>query len=606
MEGAGPEAQTFVLFQAVVMLGAALLLVMAFRRIGLGAVLGYLLAGVLIGPDGFGLVAATEQILHIADFGIVLLLFLIGLELHPERLLRLRKDIFGLGFLQVVVSGLAVTGLIWAVTPFSLAASLAIGLPLGLSSTAQVLPSLRASGDINTRPGERAFSILLFQDLSVVPLITIVAALSRAPVDPGTPPGWQLGLYTVGAIVGLVVVGRFVINPLFRLVGRISERELFIVAGLFIVLASAAVMEALHLSAALGAFIAGVMLADSPYRHELEADIEPFRSILLGLFFIAIGMLLDLDAVADRPMFVIGMAAALIAVKATILFGLGRMFGMPSRQAVKLGLLLSQGGEFGFILFAAAQDALLIAPEAATLFGAIVTLSMAATPFLMRFNDWLDRRGAIRDADGLDGPELSEVSSAVVVGYGRFGQTAAQMLMAKGIPVTLIDSKPSQIEVSGSFGMKVYYGDGTRLDLLRLAGAADAQAILFCIDGNGLTTRKLEPILEAFPQAAVLVRAFDRRHLMEIAPLDLRFTIREVFESAVLMGREALSALGVEPEEVERVEEEYRRRDTERLDSQTESGDLHALKHRMFTPDNTLDQPSERARNASTSESSTD
>ncbi len=585
----GAEAAAFVLRDGVIMLGAAMLSVMLFRRLGLGAVLGYLVAGVLIGADGFGLIDRPDEILHIADLGIVLLLFLIGLELHPSRLLRLRKDIFGLGLLQVVLSGLAVTALIYFATGFTLAASLAIGLPLGLSSTAQVLPSLRASGEINTRPGERAFSVLLFQDLSVVPLITIVAALSRAPPDPGTPPGWQLGLYTVAAIVGLVVIGRFLINPLFRLVGRISERELFVVAGLFVVLASAAVMEALHLSAALGAFVAGVMLADSPYRHEIEADIEPFRSVLLGLFFIAVGMLLDLDVVRDRPGFVIGMAVALVAIKAALLFGLARLFGMPNRQAVKLGLLLSQGGEFGFILFAAAQGALLIDPAAATLFGAIVTLSMASTPFLMRLNDWIDRRGAIREADGLEGPEESEVTSAVVVGYGRFGQTVAQMMMAKGITVTLIDSKPSQIELSGSFGMKVYYGDGTRLDLLRLAGAADAQALLFCQDGAPILARRLEPILEAFPQAAVFVRAFDRRHLMELSSLDLKSTIREVFESAVAMGREALLAFGIDEREVERVEEDYRDRDRVRLEGQSRSGDLHALKENMFGPANPIE-----------------
>ena len=588
---AAAHAGGFELLHAVIMLGAAMLFVMVFRRFGLGAVLGYLVAGALIGPDGLGLVSASEQILHIADFGIVLLLFLVGLELHPQRLLRLRQDIFGLGLLQVVLCGLAATGLVYLATDFTLAASLAIGLPLGLSSTAQVLPSLRASGEINTRPGERAFSILLFQDLSVVPLLTIVAALSRAPADPGTPPGWQLGLYTVGAIVALVLAGRFLINPLFRLVGRISERELFIVAGLFIVLAAAAVMETLQLSAALGAFVAGVMLADSPYRHELEADIEPFRSILLGLFFIAIGMLLDLDVIYDNPGFVVGFALALIVLKATIIFGLGRLFGMPSRQALKLGLLLSQGGEFGFILFAAAQGALLVESDAATLFGAIVTISMASTPFLMRFNDWIDRKTSILDAKGMEGPELSKVSSAVVVGYGRFGQTVAQMLMAKGITVTLIDSKPSQIELSGSFGMKVYYGDGTRLDLLRLAGAEHAQALLFCMDGGprAVTARKLEPILEAFPQAAVMVRAYDRLQLMDLESLDLKFTIREVFESAVVMGREALGVLGIAREEAERVEREYRERDRERLDSQAASGDLHAMQDRMFGPDNRLD-----------------
>ena len=585
---AAADVATLVLVDGVVMLGAALAFVMAFRRLGLGAVLGYLVAGALIGPNGLGLINAPDEMLHIADLGIVLLLFLVGLELHPERLWRLKNDIFGLGLLQVAVTGLALTVLVQFATGFSWAASLVIGLPLALSSTAQVLPSLRADGSINTRAGERAFSILLFQDLSIVPLITIVAALSRAPAVPATPPGWQLTLYTLGAIVGLVLAGRFLINPLFRLVGRISERELFIVAGLFIVLASAAVMETLHLSTALGAFIAGVMLADSPYRHELEADIDPFRSILLGLFFLAVGMMLDLGAIAERPLFVIGMAAALIAVKAVILFGLARLFRMETRPAVKLGLLLSQGGEFGFVLFAAAREAMLVAPEAASLFGAIVTVSMAATPFLMMFNDWLDRRSTRDDGDGLDGPELSDKAEAIVVGYGRFGQTVAQMMMAKGIRVTLIDSKPSQIEVSGDFGMKVYYGDGTRIDLLRLAGAAEMKALLFCIDGPSLTPRRLEPILEAFPQAAVFVRAFDRRHLIELRPHDFKFVIREVFESAVTMGREALKLFCVDDEEVARVECEYRRRDVERLDIQASTGDLHALKERLFSPDNPL------------------
>jgi glutathione-regulated potassium-efflux system protein KefB len=586
--GAGAQAATLLLRDGVIILGAAMVFVMLFRRLGLGAVLGYLVAGALVGPHGIGLIGAPEEILHVADFGIVLLLFLVGLELHPNRLWRLKQDIFGLGLLQVAVSGLAITALLYLATGLSAAASLAIGLPLALSSTAQVLPSLRSDGSINTPSGERAFSILLFQDLSIVPLITIVAAMSNAPPDPLAPPGWQLGLYTLAAIAGLVLAGRFLINPLFRLVGRISERELFVVAGLFIVLASAAVMEALHLSTALGAFIAGVMLADSPYRHELEADVDPFRSILLGLFFVAIGMMLDLRVIADRPFFVIGMAAALIALKAAILFGLAKAFGMKTRRALKLGLLLSQGGEFGFVLFAAAQSALIIEPAAASLFGAIVTVSMAATPFLMMVNDWLDRRSSRRDADGLDGPELSGPTPAIVVGYGRFGQTVAQMLMAKGIAVTLIDSKPSQIEISGDFGSKVYYGDGTRIDLLRLAGAHDAKAILFCLDGRAPTARRLEPILEAFPQAAVFVRAFDRIHLMELAPLDLKCTIREVFESAVAMGREALALFCVDETEVDRVEHEYRERDRRRLDSQTASGDLHALKENMFSLDNPL------------------
>lgn len=588
MAASGAETAALALRDGVVMLGAAMAFVLLFRRLGLGAVLGYLVAGALVGPSGLGLVNAPEGMLHIADFGIVLLLFLVGLELHPERLWRLRHAIFGLGLLQVTVAGLAISVVVYIATGFSPAAALAIGLPLALSSTAQVLPSLRSDGSINTPAGEKAFSILLFQDLSIVPLITIIAALSRAPADPSAPPGWMLGLYTVGAVVGLVLAGRFLINPLFRLVGRVSERELFIVAGLFTVAAAAAVMESLHLSTALGAFVAGVMLADSPYRHELEADIDPFRSILLGLFFVSVGMMLDLGAIVQRPLFVVGMAAALIAVKTIVLYGLARLFRMPPRKAIKLGLLLSQGGEFAFVLFAAAQGALLIEPAAASLFSAIVTVSMATTPFLMMLNDWLDRRWSRAGVVDLEGPEMSGPSESIVVGYGRFGQTVAQMLMAKGIPVTLIDSKPSQIELAGNFGMKVYYGDGTRIDLLRLAGAAEAKAIFFCIDGTDLSPRKTELVAQAFPQAALFVRVFDRRDVMAFAEVDLRLAVREVFESAVTMGREALRLFCIDDAEVDRVEEEYRRRDRERLEIQKTSGDLQALKERMFRPDNPL------------------
>jgi monovalent cation:proton antiporter-2 (CPA2) family protein len=597
MQPQAAETASMVLRDAVILLGAAMLFVTLFRRFGLGAVLGYLVAGAVVGPDGLALVnGSAEAMLRIADLGIVLLLFLVGLELHPSRLWRLKHDIFGLGLLQVFVSGFALAVLVHFATGLSWAAAIAIGLPLALSSTAQVLPSLRSSGEINTPAGERAFSILLFQDLSIVPLITIIAALSRAPADPVAPPGWQLGLYTLAAIAGLVVAGRFLINPLFRVVGRVSERELFVVAGLFTVLAAAAVMETLHLSTALGAFIAGVMLADSPYRHELEVDIEPFRSILLGLFFVAVGMMLDLDAIAERPLFVVGMAAALIVVKATVLFGLAKLFRMETRKAWRMGLLLSQGGEFGFVLFTAAQAALLVTPAASSLFGAIVTVSMASTPFLMMFNRWTERRASLHDGDGMEGPEHSADSRAIVVGYGRFGQTVAQMLMAKGISLTIIDSKPSQIELSGSFGMKVYYGDGTRLDLLRAAGAAEAKALLFCIDGGTLDARRIEPILEAFPQAAVYVRVFDRRQLMALDGVDLAGTYREVFESAVCMGREALHCFCVAEEEVDRVEHEFRSRDAERLAGQTKSGDLHAIKHLMFRPDRAL--PDEEAKPA--------
>jgi voltage-gated potassium channel Kch len=386
-----------------------------------------------------------------------------------------------------------------------------------------------------------------------------------------------------------VLAGRWLINPMFRLIGRLGERELFVVAGLFTVVAASALMHALGLSVALGAFVAGVMLAESPYRHELESDVEPFRSILLGLFFLSVGMMLDLGAVAARPMFVVGIALGVIVIKCLIITALARTFGNSWPRSVRLGLLLSQAGEFGFVLFAQAASARLILPEAASLFGAVVTLSMATTPFLMRFIDWLERREE-RGGEGLDGPELSPETSVIVVGYGRFGQTAAQMLMAKGVGVTLIDKEPEMIETAGSFGTKVYYGDGMRLDLLRTAGAETAKAILFCNDNRDgeLNREAVSRVLQAFPQAAVLLRAFDRVHLMSFDGLDLKFAQRELFESAVTMGKAALKVVGVAQEEVERVDREYRLRDCERLERQSATGDLRAGLERSFSPDRAL------------------
>ena len=569
-----------ILREGVILLGAGLLFVMVFRRFGLGSVLGYLIAGVAIGPYGLGLIGGAESKLGAAELGIALLLFLVGLELNPARLWRLKRDIFGLGLLQVIVCGLAIAALIGVVTTFSWGAAIALGLPLALSSTAQVLPSLKSSGRINTPFGERAFSVLLFQDLAIVPLITIIAALSRAPANPAAPPGWTMALYTVAAVVGLVLAGRYIIGPLLRLIGRLGEQELFIVVGLFTVFAAASVMELLHLSTALGAFIAGVMLADSPYRHEIEADIEPFRAVLLGLFFMAVGMVVDVDAVLANPLFVIGMAAALVTLKTLLIFGLAKLFGMETRPALGLGLLLSQGGEFGFVLFSQAQEALLIDPSAASLFGAVVTLSMATTPFLLM----IARRFEYTPAKGAnpEGPAAAANSSAIIVGYGRFGQTVSQMLLADGVSVTLIDVKPAQIERTAEFGVKVYYGDGRRIDLLRTAGAEQASLILFCTDDPTLGPKELQPILTTFPQAAVLVRAFDRRQMIALAPLDLTASIREVYESAILMGIEGLKALAVSGPRIAEIEGEYRRRDVERLEAQGVSGDLHVLQDMMF------------------------
>lgn len=567
------EAASHFLRDSVVMLGFALAAVLLFRRLGLGATLGYLVAGAIIGPQVLGLTGEAEGKIAIAELGIVLLLFVVGLELAPQRLWRMKKEIFGLGLAQVALCGVALTAAIGLTTGFSWAAAVALGMPLALSSTAQVLPMLQSAGRLRTPFGERAFSVLLFQDLSIIPMITVIAALSRNPADEAGPPGWQLALITVAAIAGLLLAGRFLIRPLFRLIGRFGEREMFIVAALFTVAASAATMQLLGLSTALGAFIAGVMLADTPYRHELETDVEPFRSILLGLFFLAVGMMLDLGAIAERPIFVLAMAAGLIAIKTAMIFGLGMLMRMGWRASLGLGLLLSQGGEFGFVLFAQAQAGLLISPEAASLFGAVVTLSMASTPFLMMLSAPLRR--APDSKEGREGPR-SDGAAALVVGYGRFGQTVAQMMITNDIEVTLIDTDTEMIDVAGEFGSKVYFGDGTRIDLLRQAGAAEAAVICFCMDGKQVDRELLVAVQEAFPQARVFIRAFDRTTLIDLKDAPLTFAVREVMESAVSMGRAALEALGDSEQDIDAAEDHYRKTDRERLDVQREAGDYRA------------------------------
>ena len=571
------------LVEGAILLGVATLFVLIFRRLGLGAVLGYLIAGAVVGPHGLALVGGGESKLAFAELGIAFLLFLVGLELSPNRLWQMRRAIFGLGMAQVVITGLVLTGLIHLTLGFSPAASLALGLPLALSSTAQVLPGLKSSGRINSPFGEKAFSILLFQDLAIVPMITIVAVLSRAPADPSAPSGWQMAFFTVWAIIVLVLAGRFVVNPLLRIIGRYGERELFVVVGLLTILASAALMHSLHLSTALGAFIAGVMLADSPYRHEIESDVEPFRLILLGLFFLAVGMVLDVGAVLERPLMVLGLALGLVAVKVVVLTLIVKLYGKPWPVALGLGLLLSQGGEFGFLLFTQASDALLIQPEAASLFSAVVTLSMVTTPFLMLFARNLEFSPAAEPFD-MDDPEGAPRGSAIIVGYGRFGQIVSQMLHGVACSVTLIDKKPSQIELSSRFDTKVYFGDGLRVDLLRRAGAEEARLIIFCMDDASVGAAAMKPIVDAFPHAKILMRVFDRRQLLAVEGAGIDGVIREVFESSIAMGLSALRHLEVDPREMDDVEATLRHLDETRLQAQIDEGDISAGMDHRFKP----------------------
>jgi monovalent cation:proton antiporter-2 (CPA2) family protein len=554
--------------EAVVYLGASVVLVPLFVRFKLGAVLGYLAAGIVIGPSLLGLVSEPEQVLKFAEFGIVLLLFVIGLELQPSRLWALRRDIFGLGAAQVILCGLALTGLVMVATNLTWQAALVVGLPLGLSSTALVMQLLNERKIAATAFGERSFAMLLFQDLAIVPLLTIVAALSRVP-DPDALPGWQMALMTVAALGFLVLVGRYLLPPVFRIIGQLGAREAFVAAALLSVLGSALLMASLGLSMALGAFVAGVMLAESPYRHALEADIEPFRGLLLGLFFVAIGMTLDLSVVRDQWALVIALVFGVMAIKTGVIFALARAFGTGTTRAFQMGLLLSQGGEFGFVLFAEAASGLLISAKAAQLFGAVVTVSMALTPLIFLLASRLRVGGPVAEA-ARDGPETGihsdgDKGRAIIVGGGRFGQVVAQMLAARGVLVTTIDLDAELIDVSKRFGIKVYFGDGRRLDILRAAGIDQAALLIFAIDGAWDVAATLEPIRTEWPELPILARAYDRVHLLQLRRAGVETVVRETFESGVEMGRQALEALNTPATMIDAIADEFRRRDDERL-----------------------------------------
>lgn len=582
------ESEPSYLFEFVAYLAAAVVMVPLFVRFKLGAVLGYLGAGILIGPSVLGVLDDPEQSSKLAEFGIVLLMFIIGLELKPSRLWAMRRDIFGLGLLQVVLCGLALTGVLLLLTSMTWQAALVVGLPLGLSSTALVMQLLQERDLTNTPFGERAFAMLLFQDLAIVPLLTVVAALSRVP-DPHALPGWQQALATVGAIGVLVLGGRFLLGPGLRQLAQFGAREAFAAAALLTVLAAALLMASLGLSMALGAFVAGVILADSPYRHALEADIEPFRGLLMGLFFASVGALLDFRVLTDQWPLIIMLVIAVLVTKTLVIAALARAFGSTPLRAVQLGLLLAQGGEFGFVLFASAQRGLLIEPEAAKLFSAVVTLTMVLTPLLVRIAARLNP--AVRPRTDLDGPDAApretsdrNVGRVLLVGTGRVGQGVAQMLLARGADVLAIDNDPEIIDVSKLFGNRVYFGDGRRVDILRAAGADEAQLLVFAIDGKWDPEAVLGPIRAAFPHLQIVARAFDRIHLLDLLRADVGLAVREMFDGSIALGRAALTALDTDPATIDAIEAEFRARDAERLELQLISGDQLSGADRLFRP----------------------
>ncbi|KPF78218.1 sodium:proton exchanger [alpha proteobacterium AAP81b] len=569
--------------EAVVYLAAAVVLVPLFIRARLGAVLGYLTAGILIGPSLLGFYDAPERVLQFAEFGIVMLLFVIGLELQPSRLWAMRRDIFGLGLLQVIVCGLALTLLLLGLTGLTWQAALVVGLPLGLSSTALVMQILAERGITGTPFGQRGFAILLFQDLAIVPLLTIVGALSRVP-DPNALPGWQMAGLTVAALLVLILIGRYALPWLFHAIGVLGAREAFVAAALLSVLGSALLMASLGLSMALGAFVAGVMLAESPYRHALEADIEPFRGLLVGLFFVAIGMTLDFRLLLNQWGLVALLVVGIMAIKAASIALLARGFGSNLRHALKMGVLLSQGGEFGFVLFAEAERGLLISHQAAQLFGAVVTISMLLTPLVFPL---LLRLLPAEAKEARDGPEAAEHGDgadgrALIVGAGRFGQVVAQMLRARGLEVTSVDLDVELIDITRRFGNNVYFGDGRRIDILKASGADEADILVFAIDGQWDPEATLSAVRQQWPNLPILARAYDRTHWLALRRAGVETVVRETFDGAVGLGREALAKLGTPDETIDAIEAEFRQRDAERLDLQLCSGDMMSGAERII------------------------
>lgn len=534
------------------------------RRLGLGAVLGYLIAGAIIGPAGLGIVFNVNDVLHFAEFGVVLLLFIIGLELQPSRLWTMRKAIFGMGAAQVAATGavLAAAAMVLDVTPVAAAV---IGLTLALSSTAFALQNLAEKGQLTTRHGRAAFAILLFQDVAAIPLIALVPLLG-AGIGAAAEPDLLDAVKVIAMLAAVSVGGRYALRYALRIVALTNTRELFTAMALLVVVAVSLVMQSLGLSMALGAFLAGVLLADSEYRHALEADIEPFKGLLLGLFFMSVGMSLNLGMIASEPLTVAALVAGLVGVKLVILYGLGRMNGLDGCSARALAIAISQGGEFAFVIFAVAAGAGLLAQDEADLLKAVVTLSMATTPLLAALDGPLARRGAARSQAAVTYDEPPpDTRPVIIAGFGRFGQIVARILRAKKIPFIALEISPAQVDFVRGFGNEVFYGDASRIDLLRAAKADQAAAFVLAIDDPDASVRTALTVRETFPDLPIYARARNRNHAYRLMDAGIRVVWRETFLSSLDMAGAVLAGLGYRERDVRTAVETFRSHDERRL-----------------------------------------
>ena len=568
------EAHSISLIAPVVLLAAAVIAVPIFKRIGLGSVLGYLIAGLIIGPFGFAFFHDSTSILHIAELGVVMYLFVIGLEMQPSHLWGLRREIFGLGTLQIVACATALTG-VGLLFGFTWQVAFIGAAGFVLTSTAIVMQLLGDRGDIARPQGQKIVAILLFEDLLIVPLLAIVAFMAPNHVVESTSARLEnIGIGLI-AIAGLIAAGYWLLNPLFRFLAAAKAREVMTAAALLVVLGAALLMQVSGLSMAMGAFLAGVLLSESTFRHQIEADIEPFRGLLLGLFFLGVGMSLDLSVVAQNWQLILSGVLAMMFAKALMIYIVARLTKSRHTEALDRALLMAQGGEFAFALFSTAVSAQVIDNTVKSNLTAIIVLSMVLTPILgivfKRFTETKDQINLdnVNIAEGLSG-------SILMIGFGRFGQVTSQLLLARGVDVTIIDNDIDMIQNAEKFGFKIYYGDGCRLDILHASGAATAQAIVVCVDSKETTNRIVKLVTHEFPLAKLLVRSYDREHSLYLVKQKVDYMIRETFESAIKFGGVILQELGVDEDEVQRIADEIRERDNERFETEIAADDVYA------------------------------
>ena len=530
------------LSEMAIFLAAAVLAVPLFRRLKLGAVLGYLAAGVILGPV-LRLVSGVDSIMHFAELGVVLLLFVIGLELQPSRLWVLRKSVFGLGGAQVLVTALAL-GLAAIAFGLTWQSAVVIGFALAMSSTAFVLQVLAERKELTTRHGRSAFAILLFQDLAVIPLLALIPLLAMAPAMEHGTDAWLAALKALAVIATVIVGGRLVLRRVFDVIARTEIQEIFTAAALLVVIGVSLLMIAVGLSMSLGAFLAGVLLADSEYRHQLEAAIEPFKGLLLGLFFITVGMSVDLSVIGREPLLIVAAVIGMMLAKAAILFAIGKLSGYTTDSARNLAVALSQGGEFAFVLFSVAGGYGIMDPALVDRLVVVVTLSMALTPVALALNDAVSRAKRTARVEEFDTIDEGE-SQVIIAGFGRVGQIVGRILTVKKIPFTALDRSPEQVESVRRFGRKVYYGDASRLDLLRAAKADTARLFVLAIDDVEASILTAETVRRHFPQLTIYARARNRFHAYRLMDLGCELIERETYRSSLHLSEQVLKALGM-------------------------------------------------------------